>query len=174
MLHSSDDGIKTCKIPNSQGLSEALKQTPSDCNLAISTSQPLNSLITGDQSSVRTITIPGPGLVYGGAVKGAVSPRGEILEPVDTEEIEHILRGCRSDCIAIAGKFSTRNPVLEEIVRDVARQFFDDSYIAISAPLGSLNFPARITTTQINATDKSKYRIPGEQYRKKSFLISGL
>lgn len=151
-----DDEIITWKIPNNLGLPEALKKAPFESNLAISTSQPLNALLTGDTGSVRTITIPGPGLVYGGAVKGAVSPRGEILEPIDSEEIESILRSCHADSIAIAGKFSTRNSILEEIVRDTARQFFDDSQIAISAPLGNLDFPARVTTTQINAKLKGK------------------
>lgn len=151
-----DDGIRTWKVPNSLGLPKALENAPPEGNLAISTSQPLNAIVTGDFSQVRTITVPGPGLVYGGAVKGAVSPRGEILEPVDTEEIERILRICHSDSVAIAAKFSIRNPVLEEIIRDIARQFYDDSNIAISAPLGGLDFPARITTTQINAAIKAK------------------
>ena len=77
-----------------------------------------------------------------------ITPRGDILEPVDTEEIQNLLKGCRAEGIAIAGKFSVRNPLQEEIVRDIARQFFDEEQIAISAPLGGLNFPARIATTR--------------------------
>ncbi|MFH0967603.1 MAG: hydantoinase/oxoprolinase family protein [Methanobacteriota archaeon] len=151
-----DEDIWTTKIPNSRGITEALKEASPRGRLTVSTSQPLNALVTGAGGTVRTITIPGPGLVYGGAIKGAVSPRGEILEAVDTKEIEQVLRGCHSDAIAIAGKFSVRNPVLEEIVRDIARQFYDDERIAMSAPLGGLNFPARIATTRINAKIKAK------------------
>lgn len=151
-----DDGICTIKVANTSGLARALVEAGDTGRLAVSTSQPLNALVTGGGGIIRTITIPGPGLVYGGAIKGAVSPRGEVLEPVDTTEIERLLRGCRADAVAIAGKFSVRNPIQEEIVRDIARQFFDDDQIAISAPLGGLNFPARITTTNINARIKSR------------------
>lgn len=142
-----DDDIHTIKMPNTVGLSLALHEAGRGGRLAVSTSQPLNAMVTGPGGTIRTITIPGPGLVYGGAIKGAIGPRGDIMEPVDTEEIERLLRGSRADAIAIAGKFSVRNPIQEEIVRDIARQFFDDDQIAISAPLGGLNFPARITTT---------------------------
>ncbi|PKL59268.1 MAG: hydantoin utilization protein A, partial [Methanomicrobiales archaeon HGW-Methanomicrobiales-4] len=151
-----DGDIRTVKVPNSRGISHALKEASPEGRLAVSTSQPLNALVTGSGGTVRTITIPGPGLVYGGAIKGAVSPRGEILEAVDTKEIEQVFRSCHSDAIAIAGKFSVRNPVLEEIVRDIGRHFYDDERIAISAPLGGLNFPARINTTRINAKIKAK------------------
>ena len=150
-----DDEIQTIKIPNTRGIEHALKEAGTSSRLVVSTSQPLNEMVTGSDGKIRIITIPGPGLVYHGAVKGAVSPRGEIIEPVDTEEIEHLLRGCRADGIAIAGKFSVRNPMLEEITRDIARQFFDDENIAMSAPLGGLDFPARITTTRINARIKA-------------------
>ncbi len=151
-----EDGIRTVKIPNPSGLETALREVKKGSRLAVSTSQPLNEMITGSGIRVRTITIPGPGLVFRGAVQGAVSPRGDVLEPVHTSEIETLLRGCRADAIAIAGKFSVRNPMLEEIVRDIARHFFDDDQIAISAPLGGLNFPARIATTRINAGIKAK------------------
>ncbi len=151
-----DDDIRTIKVPNTIGLSRALAEAGKSGRLAVSTSQPLNAMITGSAGTVRTITIPGPGLVYGGAVKGAIGPRGDVLEPVDTEEVEDLLRIFRGDAVAIAGKFSVRNPIQEEIIRDIARQFFEDDQIAISAPLGGLNFPARITTTQINARIKSR------------------
>jgi N-methylhydantoinase A/oxoprolinase/acetone carboxylase beta subunit len=151
-----DGDIHTIKVSNTRGIGEVLDEFSPKGRLAVSTSQPLNALITGTGGTILTITIPGPGLVYGGAIKGAISPRGEILEAVDTREVEQMLRGCHSDGIAIAGKFSVRNPVLEEIVQDIARHFYDEERIAISAPLGSLNFPARINTTRINAKIKAR------------------
>ncbi len=161
-----DEDIRTIKVPNSKGLDQAMQMAGDDGRLVVSTSQPLNAMITGTAGRIRTITIPGPGLVYGGAVKGAVGPRGDILEPVDTEEIQNLLKGCRAEGIAIAGKFSVRNPLQEEIVRDIARQFFDEEQIAISAPLGGLNFPARIATTRINAGIKSKVTSLSDKIRK--------
>ncbi|MDD1727476.1 MAG: hypothetical protein LUQ50_00225 [Methanospirillum sp.] len=161
-----DSDIRTIKVSNSKGLAQALLKAGDGGRLAVSTSQPLNAMVTGSTGRVRTITIPGPGLVHGGAVKGAVGPRGDVLEPVDTRQVEGLLRGCRADAVAIVGKFSVRNPVQEEIVRDIARQFFDDEQIAISAPLGGLNFPARIATTRINAGIKATVVSLSDQIRK--------
>ncbi|HWQ65743.1 MAG TPA: hydantoinase/oxoprolinase family protein [Methanospirillum sp.] len=149
-----DREIQTFKLPNTAGLPAALALAGTKGRLAVSTSQPLNSVVTSSEYKIRTITIPGPGLVHGGAIKGAVSHRGEVLEPVDKDEVRHLIRGFHADAVAIVGKFSVRNPELEEGVRKIAQEFFDDHQIAVSYPLGGLNFPARITTTQVNARIK--------------------
>lgn len=151
-----DSQIQTYKIPNSSGLKEALALAANKGRLVVSTSQPLNEILTGPPADIRTITIPGPGLVYPGAVKGAVSHRGDVLEPIDSSEIERLVKGTRAQGIAIAGKFSVRNPSLEKEVLSIVSAFYSDDQIAMSAPLGTLNFPARITTTRLNARIKPK------------------
>jgi N-methylhydantoinase A/oxoprolinase/acetone carboxylase beta subunit len=151
-----DSQINTYKVPNTDGLDNALQKISSYGRLAISTSQPLNEIITGHTADIRTITIPGPGLVYPGAVKGSVSHRGDIVEPIDPEEIKKIMKGQHARAIAIAGKFSVRNDALEKQVYDIVSQFYSDEQIALSYPIGALNFPARIHTTKLNARIKGK------------------
>jgi N-methylhydantoinase A/oxoprolinase/acetone carboxylase beta subunit len=151
-----DSQINTYKVPNADGLDNALSMISPGGRLAISTSQPLNEIITGRSVDIRTICIPGPGLVYPGTVKGAVSHRGDIVEPIDPEEIKRIMKGQHAGAVAIAGKFSVRNDALEKQVYEIVSQFYSDEQIAISSPIGSLNFPARIHTTRLNARVKRK------------------
>jgi len=58
-----DSQINTYKVPNADGLDNALSMISPGGRLAISTSQPLNEIITGRSVDIRTICIPGPGLV---------------------------------------------------------------------------------------------------------------
>lgn len=151
-----DSQISTYKIPNNEGLNNALKKISPGGRLAISTSQALNEIITGHPADIRTINIPGPGLVYPDAVKGAVSHRGDIIEPIDPEEIKKIMKGQYAKAVAIAGKFSVRNDILEKQVYDIVSHFYSDEQISISSTIGALNFPARIHTTKLNAKIKRK------------------
>jgi len=100
---------------------------------------------------VQTITIPGPGLVYKNAVSGAVNHRGDIPEEINESEVRSVLRENRADCLCIAGKFSIRNPALEERVREIALDYYPGNRIAVSHYLGEPGFPARIAGTEINA-----------------------
>ncbi len=146
-----DDGISTVKISNEKGIIPALRMVKSGSRLSVSTSQALNEIMVNPSMRIRTITIPGPGLIYGGTVRGAVSHRGEIVEPIDPDEIHALLKNCHADGIAIAGKFSVRNPALEEQVYEIVSGYFPADRIATSAVLGCLHYPARIETTRINA-----------------------
>ena len=65
------------------------------------------------------------------------------------------MKGKPAQAIAIAGKFSVRNDVLEKQVYNIASEYFSDDQIALSSPLGALNFPARIHTTRFNAQIKN-------------------
>lgn len=151
-----DSEIKTFKVPNSEGLNSALGKISSSGRLAISTSQPLNDIITGPPADIKTITIPGPGLIYPGAVKGAVSHRGDVVEPIDPGEIHTLMKGSHARGVAIAGKFSVRNDILEQEVFDIVSEYVSEEQIALSSPLGALHFPARIHTTRFNAQIKGK------------------
>jgi len=147
----NEDCIETVKIPNESGLYLALKQIPPKGRFAVSTSQPLNRIVTESASSLRVITIPGPGLKYEGAVRGAVTTRGDLVEEVDAGEIREVLSQDTGKYLAIAGKFSIRNPVLEEKVREIALEYYEEDHIAVSHQIGEIGFPARIATTSINA-----------------------
>jgi N-methylhydantoinase A/oxoprolinase/acetone carboxylase beta subunit len=117
----------------------------------VSTSQPLNRLVTGRPSSVHTLTIPGAGLPSAGSVAGMVNHRGDILEEIDPDEIRKELSGNPSDYLAICGKFSVRNPALEEQVKAIALGFYPPGRITTSHGLARLGFPARSATTGVNA-----------------------
>lgn len=145
------DSIETVKIPNQAGFYSALRQIPERGRFAVSTSQPLNRLITESASSLRIIKIPGPGLKYQGAVKGAVSSRGDLLEDIDEGEIRGVLGRDTGRYLAIAGKFSIRNPVLEEKVREIALEYYEENRISVSHHIGEIGFPSRIATTSVNA-----------------------
>jgi N-methylhydantoinase A/oxoprolinase/acetone carboxylase beta subunit len=146
-----DGEILTRKVPNATGLTGALDSLEIRGRLAVSTSQPLNRLVAGHPSSVHTITIPGPGLPSPGSVAGMVNHRGDILEEIDPTAILAVLEEKRSEYLAIAGKFSVRNPALEERVKALALSYYPPERIATSHGLARLGFPARCVTTEVNA-----------------------
>jgi N-methylhydantoinase A/oxoprolinase/acetone carboxylase beta subunit len=143
--------ISTVKVPNTEGLDRALASVRISGRLAVSTSQPLNMLVTGTGGSVHVLTIPGAGLMYPGMIKGMVNHRGDLLEEIDENEVRQAIAAEKADAIAIVGKFSVRNPVLEERVAEIARAYYPVDRIAVSHHLGELGFPARMETARINA-----------------------
>ncbi|MEM2086295.1 MAG: hydantoinase/oxoprolinase family protein [Archaeoglobaceae archaeon] len=138
-----------------QSLFSELKNFIGKERVVVTTSIPLNLLVSKFEE-IRTLTllIPGPGLNYahyGYILKGYVNHRGDVVEKIDETEIRKIMEREKFQNVAIASKFSTRNPTLEEDVRKVLREKFEDKRIALSYFVGGLNYPARISTTVINA-----------------------
>lgn len=146
-----NNNIETEKISNETGISRAFSKISSEGKVAISTSQPLNRLMVRPAGEVCRVIIPGPGLRREGAVKGAVTIRGDVAEDIDPDEIKRLLERTPAEYLAVAGKFSTRNPVLEEKVHDIALEYFCEDKIALSHFIGEIGFPSRIATTAINA-----------------------
>jgi N-methylhydantoinase A/oxoprolinase/acetone carboxylase beta subunit len=149
-----EDTVRSLKVPNEKGLDALAGAMKKAGRLAVSTSQPLNLVLAGTPPGVTTIAVPGPGLFFPGGIAGAVNHRGEILEPLDREGVGDIVRSGEGDVIAVAVKFSVRNPVLELDIRDIALHTHPDEKIALSHHLGTLNFPARVATTRLNAQIK--------------------
>jgi len=146
-----NDDIETEKISNEKGISMALSKLHSGGKIAISTSQPLNRLMVSPGREVCIVTIPGPGLKREGAVKGAVTIRGDVAEDIDPDEIRRIFEQTDAEYLAVSGKFSTRNPFLEEKVHEIALEYFCEDKIALSHHIGEIGFPSRIATTAINS-----------------------
>jgi len=146
--------ITTIKVPNEAGFSRILDEAGTGANIALSTSRPLNRLVFERTGRLYTLTIPGPGLVHAGAVRGAVTIRGDVAEEIDPDEIRTVLREVDADYLAIAGKFSVRNPELEEKAREIAREFFRDDRIALSWHAGGIGFLRRKAAAEINARIK--------------------
>lgn len=150
------DEIIAKKVANTTSLVTIFSDISSAYRLSVSTSELLNRFLTGTKPDICTITIPGPGLARTGAVSGAIGHRGEVLDPINPDEVDTYIRQHMADAIAIIGKFSVRNPCLEEDVRKIAQRYYPDTGITVSHTLGYLNMPARMEVTTINAGLKKK------------------
>lgn len=142
------------KVSNTRGIRQALLKIRVPGRLAASTSTPLNRVLTGPPIDVRTILVPGPGLFWPGGVKGAVNHCGDVVEIIDPVEIRGFLTRKHGDALAIAGKFSVRNPVLEKEIASLALAQYPEERIAMSYHLADLDYPRRIATTRLNAAIK--------------------
>ena len=160
-----DGSIETEKISNETGFSPVLSKIHSNGRIAFSTSQPLNRLMVGLGGEVCIITIPGPGLKREGAVKGAVTIRGDVSEDIDPGEVRGVFEGTGAEYLAVSGKFSTRNPELEEKIHQIALDFFPEDKIALSHFIGEIGFPSRTITTAVNAQLKEVTRAVGDEIR---------
>ncbi|MEM4702654.1 MAG: hydantoinase/oxoprolinase family protein, partial [Archaeoglobaceae archaeon] len=143
----------------------------------VSTSLPINHiLLKYEKLKTLVLLIPGPGLnysQYGYVLKGYVNHRGDVVEKIDENEVRKILEKSGFNNIAIASKFSVRNPILEEEVKKIVCEKFEEKKVALSYFIGGLNYPARINTTVINAklkeviwdlTEELKAQIPNFYY----------
>ncbi len=159
------DDILTFKVPNELGIGEILKRISNHVDLkkeklVVSTSLPLNLLLSRfDEHPTMVLLFPGPGLnyeSYGFVLKGAVNHRGDVVEEVDEEEIRGVVRENRGRFrnVAIASKFSIRNPLIELKAAKVVSEYYGYEDIALSYYIPELNYPLRINTTVINAKIK--------------------
>jgi len=160
------DEITAYKVPNAEGFAGAFSRGKLEGRLAVSTSQPLNRILTGDPISVHILTVPGPGLCCHDGMNGAVSHRGDIVEQIDPEEIADCISRNRQDALAIICKFSIRNSSIEEEIAKIAGPWYPEERIALSHFLGRMNFPARIITTELNARLKNTVSTQAEIIRR--------
>ncbi|MEG9195219.1 MAG: hydantoinase/oxoprolinase family protein [Candidatus Methanoglobus sp.] len=150
--------ITIFKKPATMGLESLLKEIKPHIGkerVVVTTSLPINLLVSKfEEMKTLTLLIPGPGLnysKYGFILKGYVNHRGDVVEKIDEAEVRKIIEREKFQNVAIASKFSIRNPALEEEVRRIVREKIEDKRIALSYYVGGLNYPARINTTVINA-----------------------
>ncbi|MBN1165887.1 MAG: hypothetical protein JXA44_02015 [Methanospirillaceae archaeon] len=171
-----NDDIHTQKLPTVPSLDPILSGMKKTGRLAVSTSCLLNQFLIGKRKTVACITIPGPGLTADHAVCGAIGHRGDILKDINPTEVEDYIRTHPADSLAVTGKFSVRNPCLEEKVVAIARKYYTDSCIAPSHTLGYLNMPERIRTTKANAALKEEVAVlirQVEKYHSHFYFVSG-
>lgn len=155
-----EDGIiNYFKIPNEwDSIIEALKNMgdAETSRTVVSSSLPLNLLHEQKGGDTKTLLMSGPGLNFsnfGTDIKGCINHRGDIVENIVVEEILGELLN-KKDNLAIVGKFSNRNPSLEEKVLDMALEYYDSAKIAVGSDIQGLSFPRRIGTTILNAKVK--------------------
>ncbi|MCS7143666.1 MAG: hydantoinase/oxoprolinase family protein [Archaeoglobaceae archaeon] len=153
-----ENDIRTFKKPSEFGLESILMEKSNEMkkeSVIVSTSLPVNHILL-NFGTLKTLTllIPGPGLNYsnyGHLLKGYVNHRGDLVEKIDEDEVKRVLENSEYNNVAIASKFSVRNPILEEEVKKIVLEKFDEKKVALSHFVGGLNYPARINTTVINA-----------------------
>ncbi len=157
--------ILTFKVPNELGIGEILKRISENVDLKkekliVSTSLPLNLLLSRfEEHPTLTILFPGPGLnyeSYGNVLSGAVNHRGDVVEDLDENEVRCVIEKNRGKYknIAIASKFSIRNPLLELKAAKIVADYYGYEDMALSFHIPELNYPLRINTTVINAKIK--------------------
>jgi len=138
-----DDEVITFKVPNELGIGEILKEIKNYTDLrkeklVVSTSLPLNLLLSRAEDPTLTLLIPGPGLnyePYGIILKGAVNHRGDVVEDIDEDEVIRILEENKGKFknVAIACKFSIRNPILELKIAKIVSRYLGYENIALNS-----------------------------------------
>ncbi len=129
--------------------------------VVLSTTLVTNAVVQGELEPVGTLVTAGPGiaprLVFPDdrcrLIPGAVDHRGREIEPLDEAAARDALDAFASQGIrvlAVAGKFSTRNPAHERRLAELAADRFE--YVAMGHRVaGNLNFPRRVATAYVAA-----------------------
>lgn len=131
--------------------------------LRLSTTLSTNAIVEGRGAPVKVVVVSGPGvnlatLDFPFAVHeldGYVDHRGRVVSPLKKEQISQLrdaLGDTSGQALAVVGKFSQRNPSLEqEIERKLSS--WHQGVISLGHRLsGRSNFPRRIMTTYLNAS----------------------
>jgi len=84
-----------------------------------------------------------------------VPPSGEVLHPIDQEEVRRAVRKLKEDgvgAIAVCFLFSFLNPNHEQIVKKIIKEEFPDAYVSLSSEvLPQFREYERFTTTALNS-----------------------
>ncbi len=123
--------------------------------VVLSTTLVTNAVVEGSLESTGVLVTAGPGMNPAGmplgprgrVVKGAMDHRGREVAPLDEAAVVEHLAACRGagvKVLAVAGKFSVRNPTHERRIAELAQGF---DYVATGHSVsGTLNFPRRVAT----------------------------
>lgn len=126
----------------------------------LSTTLSTNAIIENKISAVLVVIQEGPGMVndfeekisYLESLDGYVDHRGKTVKDFDVEKVTAIKNNEAYrdlDSLALVTKFSTRNPEVENKLKDLLADDF--SYISLGHKMsGRLNFPRRVYSTYLN------------------------
>ncbi|MGR6835802.1 hydantoinase/oxoprolinase family protein [Syntrophomonas erecta] len=143
--------------------------------VVLSTTLVTNLIATGRTEPTALIIMPGYGLPYSSYeisshtyfIKGAIDFRGREIDHPDDKEIKATVariydKGIRR--VAIAGKFSNRNPAHENRVAGIIKKTYPDLQVVMSCNLSSrLNFPRRAATAYFTAMIQPEWQIFAEK-----------
>ena len=136
--------------------------------LNLSTTLSTNAIVTGKIDAVGMLVAGGPGIApetyqigdHFHVIPGSLDHLGTETAPLDEAELEQAIEACLAQgvqCFAVAAKFSPRNPVSENRMRE---QLGERADVVSSGHLvsGQLNFGRRIHTAYYNSAVWKTFR----------------
>lgn len=132
--------------------------------LNLSTTLSTNAIVQGSTEDVGMLVIPGPGISADEfmlcrdyhVLSGAIDHRGSETDRLDEGQIKAAIDSCRAGGVRVfgcVGKFSTRNPLHENTMRQLLGPAGGEGadYVTLGHELGGrLNFPRRLATAYFN------------------------
>ena len=143
--------------------------------LNLSTTLSTNAIVEGTTEDVGMLVAPGPGISLDDAVlcrdfhiiEGSIDHRGSEVHRLDAAQAEAAIAACRKNGVRVfgaVGKFSTRNPLHENTLRQqigkptgnptgqpIGQAEDGADYVTMGHELGGrLNFPRRMATAYFN------------------------
>lgn len=173
VLLSHGKVLSSCKLPTTpnsvrgikkvlMSLHEAAEHTSEEIDrVVIGTTLIINAAVGGKMKDTGCLLLPGPGLSPTLAKKGEVNEvvdgyidhRGRNVEPLDEGAVRKFKEKAKRkvDTYAVVGKFSIRNPELEEQAIQILNGKPSSMGYEVANQLG---FPTRASTTVLNAKSK--------------------
>ncbi len=152
------------------GLTTLLKDIAPESieKIVLSTTLTTNAVVQKKIEPVGLIVSSGPGInpelfrsdEHYYPVSGSIDHRGRQITPVDPDEIVRVgdaLEKSGIRLVGVIGKFCTRNPSHELLIRDILEKRFDKLFLGHQVS-SNLNFPRRISTVHLNAAVYSKHK----------------
>ncbi|MDR3639689.1 MAG: hydantoinase/oxoprolinase family protein [Humidesulfovibrio sp.] len=132
--------------------------------LNLSTTLSTNAIVQGTLEDVGMLVVPGPGISADDfmlcrdyhVLKGSIDHRGSEIERLDPTEAQRAIDSCRERGVRVfgcVGKFSTRNPLHENTLRQMLGPAEEEGAAAVTLGHelgGRLNFPRRLATAYFN------------------------
>lgn len=129
--------------------------------LHLSTTLSTNLIVEGRGAPTSVVAIPGPGLNLASynfpfplyELDGYIDHRGREVSPLDPREIDN-LKTClaKEGAVAVAGKFSHRNPSQEQQLAASLSRWYPGVISCGHRLSGRANFPRRIETAYLNSS----------------------
>jgi N-methylhydantoinase A/oxoprolinase/acetone carboxylase beta subunit len=168
-----------CKVPThhddllrsiTEALTTILQEVDKDTvtQLNLSTTLSTNAIVQNKTEDVGVIVSSGPGIDPHNympckdfhVIDGSIDHRGNEVRALSTRQITKAIDSCRENGVrvfAAVGKFATRNPRHENMIRRMVCQCKDDQgcemsdFVTLGHQLGgALNFPRRVATAYFN------------------------
>ncbi|HWR04239.1 MAG TPA: hydantoinase/oxoprolinase family protein [Humidesulfovibrio sp.] len=132
--------------------------------LNLSTTLSTNAIVQGTTEDVGMLVVAGTGIHAGDfmlcrdyhALAGSIDHRGSEIERLDAAQVKAAIESCRKAGVKVfgcVGKFSTRNPLHENTIRQMIGPLGEGGADAVTLGHelgGRLNFPRRLATAYFN------------------------